>query len=240
VTGKRLRNPHREVWISHHEEKTILTLKLFEEPLESAESQQAGVSILTRIIFAGLASLVAIVPAVVSSFTAYRVTTLFTGMTNAESSGRLAVTSGLHLLNTPLVVALGASAFLALLLALVLAVDPKYRLAAVGLPFSIGVTLIPAVPALLLWSVVTTVLDILEGRITSGPVDEMAQRISMLLMGAMVFGLLAVAVTLICAIVSLILPVSRRTDPLSLRRAFVWAVTGMLFLVFAVAYFVVV
>ena len=217
-----------------------MTLKLFEEPLESAESQPVDVSMLPRIIFCGLASLVAIVPSVAVSFTAYWVTNLFRGMTNAENAGMAVVTSGLHHANTPLVVALGAAAFLAFLIALVLAVDPKSRLAGVGLPFSIGVPLIPALPALLLWSVETTVLDLLAGRLTGGSVDETATRISTLLMGAMVFGLLAVAVTLICAIVSLILPVRRRTEALSLRRAFVWAVTGMLFFVSAVAYFVVV
>jgi hypothetical protein len=217
-----------------------VTIKIFEEPLETAESQQLDVSILTRIIFCGLASLVAIVPALAAAITAFRLSRFFAGLRNAESAGSAVVTSNLHVLNTPLVVLLGASAFLAFLIALVLAVDPKYRLAAVGLPFSIGIPLIPAIPALLLWSVETTTLEILSGRLTGGSVQEMAQRISMLLMGTMIFGLLAVGITFVCAVVSLCLPVRRRTEALSLRRAFVWAVTGVLFLVFAGAYFVVV
>jgi hypothetical protein len=221
--------------------KAQLTIKLFEEPLDAAESApQLDVSIASRIVAAGLASIVAVIPALTAAVTAYRVTRLYAGMKNAETAGAEYITSGLDLFNTPLVIALGISALLAFVIALILAVDPKRRLAAVGLPFSIGIPLIAAMPALLLWSVETTSLEIMSGRIMSGSVEEIAAKISLLLMGAMVSGVFTVGIAFVCSIVSLILPVSRRTDPLALSRAFVWAVTGVLLLVFAGAYFVVV
>jgi hypothetical protein len=218
-----------------------LTIRLFEEPVEAAEAEtQLDPPIAARILFAGLASLVAVIPALIAAFTAFRVSRLFAGMKNAETAGSEYITSNLDLLNTPLVIALGVSALLAFVIALILAVDPKRRLAAVGLPFSIGIPLIAALPALLLWSVETTTLDILSGNLTGGPVHEVAQRIAVLLMGAMAAGAFALGITFVCSLVSLFIPVSRRTDALSLRRAFVWAVTGVLLLVFAGAYFVVV
>ena len=218
-----------------------MTIKLFDEPLEATESAaQLDVSIASRILFAGLASLVAIIPALTAAFTAFRVTRFYASMTNAENTASAHVMSNLDLFNTPMVVALGIAALLAFVIALILAVEPKRQLASVGVPFSIGIPLVASIPALLLWSVETTTLDLLSGKLTGGSVAEVAQRISLLLMAAMVWGLLAVGVTFACSVVSLCIPVSKRTDPLSLRRAFVWAVTGVLLLVFAGAYFVVV
>jgi hypothetical protein len=218
-----------------------LTIKLFEEPVEAAETAaQLDVSIAARIVSAGVASLVAVIPALTAAFTAFRVSRMYAGLRNAETAGSEHITSSLDVFNTPLVIALGASALLAFAIALILAVDPKRRLAAVGLPFSIGIPLIAAAPALLLWSVETTTLDILSGRLNSGPVEVVAQNIALKLMGAIVSGVFAVGVAFVCSLVSLFIPVSKRTDAFSLRRAFVWAVTGVLLLVFAGAYLVVV
>jgi hypothetical protein len=218
-----------------------LTIRIFEDPVEAAEAAaQLDVSMATRIVSAGAASLVPIIPALTGAFTAFRVSRLYAGLKNAETSGSEYITSNLDLINTPLVIALGASALLAFAIALILAVDPKRRLAAVGLPFSIGIPLIAAIPALLLWTVETTTLDILSGKLQSGSVEEIAQKIALLLMGAMVSGVFVAGVTFVCSIVSLFIPVTKRTDATSLRRAFVWAVTGVLLLVFAGAYFVVV
>lgn len=216
-----------------------MTLKLFEETVGSAEPQ-LDVSVAHRIVSSGFASLVAILPAVAAGITAFRVSSFFASLVNAELATRVAVTTALHTLNTPMVVALGISAFLAFVIALVLAVDPKHRLASVGLPFSIGIPLIAFIPGLLLWSVETTMLDLLDGKLVGGSVEEVAQRISLMLLSAIIWGVLAAGITLVCAVISLCLPVHRRTDELSLRRAFVWAVTGMLLLVFAGAYFIVV
>lgn len=218
-----------------------MTIKLFDEPLEAVESAPPlDASIASRLLFAGLASLVAVIPAVTASLTAFRITRLYAGMRNAETAGSAYITGNLDIFNTPLVIALGAAALLAFVIALLLAVDPKHRLASVGLPLSIGVPLIATASAVLLWSVETTTLDILSGRLNSGSVTEVAERISVLLLAAMIWGVVAVGLTFVCAIVSLFIPLSKRTDAFSLRRAFVWAVTGVLLLVFAGAYFVVI
>lgn len=218
-----------------------MTIKLFEAPLEATESAaQLEAPIASRVLFAGLASLVAIIPALTAACTAFRVMRFYATLVNAESAGKAHVISSLDLFNTPMVIALGISALLAFVIALLLAVEPKRQLAAVGLPFSIGIPIIAAIPSFMLWSVETTTLDLLAGKLVGGSVEEVAQRINLLLVAAIVWGLGAVGVASICSLVSLIIPVSKRSDALSLRRAFVWAVTGVLLLVFAGAYFVVV
>ena len=218
-----------------------MTIKLFEAPLEATESApQLDASFASRFLFAGLASLVAIIPALAAAFTAFRVSRFYASMTNAESTGSAHVMGNLNIFNTPMVIALGTAALLAFVIALLLAVEPKRLLASVGLPFSIGIPVIASIPAFMLWSVETTTLDLLSGKLTGGSVDEVAQRISLLLMAAMVWGLGAVGLVGVCSLVSLLIPVSKRADALSLRRAFVWAVTGVLLLVFAGAYLVLV
>ncbi len=217
-----------------------MTLKLFEEPVETAATTQLDVSIATRIISAALASLVAVLPAVLAAFSAYRVWALFASIRNAETAGMAYISMGLHSINTLLVVALGISAFLAFVIALAAAVDPKFRLASVGLPLSIAIPFLAVLPGAFLWSVETTTLNILSGQHIVGSVDETAENLIMMLWATMACGALVVGITGICSVVSLILPVRRRADPLSLRRAFVWAVTGVLMLVVAGAYFIVV
>ena len=50
-------------------------------------------------------------------------------MTNAENAGAATVLGGIHVFNRPLVIALGISALLSFVTALVLATNEKYRLA---------------------------------------------------------------------------------------------------------------
>ena len=137
----------------------------------------------------------------------------------------------------PLVIALGVSAFLALGFALVLAIEAKRRLASVGLPLSIGVPILAAMPASFLWFAETATIDVFSGKPTDATIASTAQTVSLLLFGALVSGLLVQGATVVFSIVSLCIPIESRTDEFSLRRAFVWAVTGMLLLVFAGAYF---
>jgi hypothetical protein len=146
----------------------------------------------------------------------------------------------MHIFNRPLVIALGISALLSFVTALVLATNEKLRLAAVGFPFSFVVLIIAALPALFLWFAETTVIDVMTGKITDGSIAETAQRISNLLFSAAGLGLLSQGATFVGAIISLCIPVRKRTDPSSLRRAFMWAVSGILLLVFAGAYFIIV
>ena len=218
-----------------------MSLRIFEDPVEVAESPQpANISFWTRIAFCGAAALVAVIPGFVTTYSALGITNLFRRITNAESATSASVLDNIHVFNRPLVIALGISALLAFVTALVLAVNEKLRLAAVGYPFSIGVPIIAVTPALFLWFAETTIIDVMTGKITDGPVTVVAQRISNLLFSAAGLGLLSQAATLVCAIISLCIPVRKRTDPSSLRRAFPWAVSAVVLLVFAGAYFVLV
>ena len=182
----------------------------------------------------------AVIPGFVTTYSALGITNLFRGMTNAETSGAATVLDTIHIFNRPLVMALGISALLSFATALVLATSDKLRLAAVGLPLSIGIPIIAATPPLILWFAETTIIDVMTGKITDGPVEVVAQRISNLLFSAAGLGLLSQGATFVCAIISLCIPVRKRMDPSSLRRAFAWAVSGMVLLVFAGAYFVLV
>ncbi|HEY3579183.1 MAG TPA: hypothetical protein VGK82_01525 [Pyrinomonadaceae bacterium] len=161
-------------------------------------------------------------------------------MKNAEDTTRSNVFAHLHTLNTPMVIALGISAFLALGLALVLAIEPKRRLASVGLPLSISVPILAALPALFLWFAETNTIDVFFSKVLDATIANTAHTVSLLLFAAMVWGLLVQGAAVVFSIVSLCIPIKRRTDAFSLRRAFVWAVTGTLLLVFAGAYFVLV
>lgn len=218
-----------------------MSLRIFEDPVEVVESPQAAdVSFWARIAFCGVAALVTVIPGFVTTYAALGITNLFRGMTNAETSGAATVLDKIHVLNRPLVIALGISALLSFVTALVLATNEKLRLAAVGLPFSIVVLIIAVMPAFFLWIAETTIIDVMTGKITSGPIADVAQRISNLLFSAAGLGLLSQGATFVGAIISLCIPVRKRTDPSSLRRAFMWAVSGILLLVFAGAYFVLV
>lgn len=139
-----------------------------------------------------------------------------------------------------MVIALGVSAFLALGFALVLVIEPRRRLDSVGLPFSISVPILAALPAFLLWFAETTTIDGFSGKVADTTIASTAQTVGLLLFGAMVSGLLVLGAVFVFSIISLCIPIESRTDELSLNRAVVWAVTGTLLLVFAGAYLVIV
>jgi len=217
-----------------------MSLRIFEETAEAPEAlPQAEASFPARLIFCGWASLVAALPVLTTIYAAYGVTALFRSMTDAESASASRVLGGLHFFNRPLIIALAVSALLAFATAVVLAIKPKLRAASVGLPFSFGVPILATLPAVFLWITETTTMDVLTGKVTESPAS-VAQTISTLLFVALGSSLLMQGVIFVCAIVSLCIPVRKRTDPLSSRRPFAWAVSGMLLLVFATAYFVVV
>ena len=215
-----------------------MTITLFDETSEAVELSQAHVSIVERLLFCVWAGLVSVIPALAATYSALQITNFFRSLKNAEEATNANVFAHLHTLNTPMVVALGISAFLALGFALVLAIEPKRRLASVGLPFSISVPILAAVPAFFLWFAETTTIDGFSGKLGNTSIASTAQTVSLLLFAALVWGLLVLGAAVVCAIVSLCIPIKKRTDALSLPRAFVWAVTGMLLLVFAGAYFV--
>jgi hypothetical protein len=218
-----------------------MSLRIFEDPVEVAESPQPGdVSFWARIAFCGGALLVTVIPGYVTTYAALGITNLFRGMTNAESASAANVLDNIHVFNRPLVIALGISALLSFVTALVLATNEKLRFAAVGFPLSIGVPITAATPALFLWFAETTIIDVMTGKITDGPISVIAQRIGNLLFSAAGLGLLSQGATFVGAVISLCIPVKKRSDPSSPRRAFTWAISGVLLLVFAGAYFVLV
>ena len=215
-----------------------MTTRIFEAPDEAvASAQQPKVSFAERILCRVWVSLVSVIPALTAAYTALQITRFFRSLRNAENATASNVLAQLHTLNTPMVIALGISAFLAVGFALVIAIKPKLRLASVGLPLSIGIPLLAAMPALLLWVAETTTIDVFSGKAAHMTIASTAQTVSLLLFAAIVSGLVVLGATVVFAIVSLCIPIQSRTDEFSLRRAFVWAVTGILLLVFAGAYF---
>lgn len=218
-----------------------MSIRIFEQPVETAESpQQVEASLAARLLFCAWASLIVLVPALAATYSAWQLTNLFRGMTNAEDVSTERILTQLSIFNMPLIVGLLVAALLAFVLAIVLAAEPRRRAAAVGLPFSIVVPILAALPGLLLWRAETSVIDVLTGKITDMPVVAVAQNISLLIFSALASGLIVQAATLLCAIVSLCIPAKSRTEPYSMRRAFVWGVSGTLLLIFAGAYFILV
>lgn len=215
-----------------------MTIGLFDETSEAIELSQAHVSLAERLLFRLWAALVSAIPALAASYSALQITTYFRSLKNAEEATNANVFAHLHTLNTPMVIALGTSAFLALGFALVLAIEPRRRLASAGLPFSITVPILAAIPTLFLWFAETTTIDGFSGKLVNTTIASTAQTVSLLLFAALVWGLLVLGAAVVFAIVSLCIPLKSRTDAFSLRRPFVWAVTGTLLLVFAGAYFV--
>jgi hypothetical protein len=219
--------------------ENTMTITLFDETSEAVELSQVHVSIVERLLFCVWAGLVSVIPALAATYSALQITNFFRSLKNAEDATNANVFAHLHTLNTPMVIALGTSALLALGFALVLAIEPRRRLASVGLPLSISVPVLAAIPALFLWFAETTTIDAFSAN-RMDTVASTAHTVSLLLFAALVWGLLVLGAAVVFAIVSLCIPVKSRTDAFSLRRAFVWAVTGTLLLVFAGAYFVVI
>ena len=214
-----------------------MTTRIFADVAETTEPKPE-VTIAARLLYCGLASLVAVLPPIAAAIASYRVTSVFRNLRNAEDIGSAQILIQIDIFNTPLVIALAVAAVLALGIALLLTLDPRRKASSVGLPFSIAVPIIGAVPGLLLWFAETTVIDILTGKFPSGPVATVAATISFLLFCTIAWGPIAVGAAVLCSIVSLCIPADRRTEPLSPRRAFVWAVTGTLLLGFAGGYLI--
>ena len=216
-----------------------MTTRLFEEPVETVEpSEQAKVPLASRLPYSALASFVAIVPAVAATYSAFQVLRLFRSMTDAASARAVRILATFSVSNTPLIIALVVAALLAFALAVALATDSQRRAASVGLPFSIAVPILGATPALLLWWAESMVVDILSGKLKGAPVQATAETISNLLFWAIASGLAVPCAVFVGAVVSLCIPVRSRMNAFSISRAFVWGAVGMLLLILAGAYLV--
>lgn len=217
-----------------------MSLRIFEEPVAVAEpSPEVDASFPLRIVFCFWAAVVAIPPALTTAYSGLAITNVFRNIRNAETAGSAWILGNMHAFNRPLVIVLAACALLAFGLALAVAISPKCRLNSVGYPFSIVIAVLAIMPAVFLWFAETTITDVLANRITGTSVSEVAQRISNLLFCAITAGFVVQAAAFFGAIISLCIPVKRRTDPLSLRRAFIWGVSGTLLLAFTVAFLLV-
>lgn len=217
-----------------------MSLRIFDEPHATESVEQPDVSIVSRIVFGFWAVLVALPPSVAAAFAALQVTNLFRNLKNAETSGQEAIFSTFHDANLGLIAALVISALLAFGMALALTLDPKRRLAGVGLPLSIGVPILALTPGLFLWTAESRVIDLLTGKFNNVSVPNFAETIASLLFLALVLGLIFQAVIIGSTIVSIFIPLRRRSDPLSAPRAFIWLISGVLLLMFAGLLFVLV
>jgi|GEM_PF-4717974 len=214
------------------------TTRLFEEPIEAVEtSEQAQVPISTRLLYCIGASLVAIIPSVATTYSGLQMARFFRTLTDAESARATKILANLSVFNMPLIFALGVSALLAFGIAIALTTDSQRRQASVGLPFSIGVPIIGATPAVLLWWVETTMLDVLGGKHINTPPTVVAETISNLLFWAIATSMIAPVMIFVCAVVSLCIPARLRMNTFSLPHAFVWGAVGMLLLLLAGVYF---
>jgi hypothetical protein len=207
---------------------------MLEEPREATESiEQAKVSIAIRLLFSFWAVLVVVLPGFAASLGALRVTSVFTNLVNAEEAGSTAIQTGLHLSNKPLIVAFVVSAILAFGMAVALATSQKRRLAGVGLPLSIAIPILAVTPGAFLWFAEKNIVDLLAGMVTDVSIADFVIRVTTSRFLALGSGLLVQGVVVLCAVISLIRSPQARTDPLSLPRVFIWLVSGVLLLMFA-------
>lgn len=217
-----------------------MSLRIFDEPIATAELEpEVEASFPLRIVFCFWSAMVAIPAGATTAYSGLAIVRVFRNMRNAETSGSEWILGNIHAFNRPLVIVLAVSALLAFGIALAITISPKCRLNSVGYPFSIIVSILAIMPAVFLWFGETTVTDVITGRMTQGPIEVVAQRISNLFFSAITAGLVGQGAAFFGAIISLCIPVKRRTDALSLRRAFIWAVSGTLLLAFTVAFFLV-
>jgi hypothetical protein len=215
----------------------MVTTRLFEEPIEAIEPPPAQAPLASRIFCCAGASLVAIVPAVAATYSAFQVTRFFRTFTDAEAVRGAKIAAQLSVFNTPLIFALGVSALLAFGIAITLATDSKRRQASVGLLFSIAVPILGITPALLLWWAESTTFDVLSGKHIGTSPEVTAQTISTLLFLATASGLIVPCVVFGAAVVSVFLSGRSRMNTLSMSRAFVWGAVGMVLLILAGAFF---
>src|SRR5687768_5972979 len=137
-----------------------MVLRILAEPIEEP-IEPARVPIALRLFGCTVACLLALIPALAAGYSASRLTSFLSGMKSVESvPSAVMIVSTIRSFNEPLIIGLAVSALLALAFGLVLAINPKFRLASVGVPCSIATLFMAAGPALFLWSAETRVLDV--------------------------------------------------------------------------------
>lgn len=216
----------------------VHSIPMFEQPHASLDSpEQAPVSVGTRIVFCLWAMSIAMLPAVTAAYSSFRVINSFRTLAIAEESGSEWIHKNLQAANTPLWIAFGISALLAFAMALVLAIKPQLRLAGVGLPLSLGIPFLAVTPAVLVGVAESKIREVLSGSFETFSAMDYALTIPWLLMLAIASGVLVLCVTFLSGVISLFLSPQRRAEALSAPRVFIWFISGVLLLMSAGAFF---
>jgi len=217
-----------------------MVLRILDDPINEP-SEPVDVSIAVRLAGCAVAWLVAFMPAITAGSSTYRLVKFFRSMTPETASSKAAIMSVLSNLNVPLIIGLCVSALFAFAFAIALAIKPRFRLASVGLPCSVGVLIMAAAPALFLWTAETHIADVLNltTRSSSAEVASTAQTISQLMFAALGFSILTVPASFIAPLVSLLVSPQSRGEPFSQRRVMVWLCGAVLLLVLAGAYLII-
>ena len=193
-----------------------------------------------RIVGCLVASAVAVIPSVTAAYCAYQIRNFFRSLTQEQLFEEPLTVSNVIVafgaINEPLVIALCFAALLAIAFAILIAISPKRRLMSVGMPFSFGAPLIACVAALLLWLAEANILTVLEGAYTGAESGSNPGIIGMLILGTYAMAVVAVGLSFLASIVSLLRPLESRGLPLSAPRATIWIMGGVLLLVCAGAF----
>ncbi|HKN83090.1 MAG TPA: hypothetical protein VJW17_06635 [Pyrinomonadaceae bacterium] len=218
-----------------------MVLRIFEEPTDEP-TQPVDVSIAVRLAGCAVAWLVAFMPAITAGSSTLQLVRFFRSITPETASSKTAIMSALSNLNVPVIIGLCVSALLAFAFAITLAMKPRFRLASVGLPCSVGVLMMAAAPALLLWTAETDIVDVLNltTRSSSAEVASTAKTVSELMFAALGLSILTIPASFIAPLVTLLVSPQSRTEPFSQRRVMVWLCGAVLLLVLAGAYLIVV
>lgn len=217
-----------------------MVLRILAEPIDEPV-RPAHAPIALRLFGCAAACLIALIPALTAGYSASRLTSFLRGMKDVESvPSAVMIVSTIRSFNEPLIIGLAVSALLALAFGLVLAINPQFRLASVGVPCSIGTLFMAAGPALFLWSAETRVLDVVVYHKLNNDADiaATAGTVSLLIFCALLAGVLTVPTSIVAPLVSLLVSVQSRSDGLSPHRAMIWFIGGVLLLSFAGVYLI--
>ena len=218
-----------------------MVLRIFEEPTDEP-TQPVDVSIAVRLAGCAVAWLVAFMPAITAGSSTLQLVRFFRSITPETASSKTAIMSALSNLNVPVIIGLCVSALLAFAFAITLAMKPRFRLASVGLPCTVGALIMAAAPALLLWIAETDIVDVLNltTRSSSAEVASTEKTVSELMFAALGLSILTIPASFIAPLVTLLVSPQSRTEPFSQRRVMGWLCGAVLLLVLAGAYLIVV
>jgi len=217
-----------------------MVLRILEEPIDEP-IQPVDLSIGVRLAGCAVAWFVAFMAAFTTTNSGYHLVKFLRSMTPETANSKTAILSGMSNLNVPLIIGLCVSATVAFGFAMAMVINPRVRLASVGLPCSIAIVVMAGAPALLLWIAETYILDVLNITVRGreAEVASTAQTVSELIFAGWGLSILSVPASFVAPFVSLLISPQSRSDPLSQRRLMVWLCGAVLLLALAGAYLIV-